>query len=147
MSISSLVLEFWQFSFIRDWPKIRKSEILLSDFYPTLGDWAKLGIPNFSRMSLIKCYYIMKNIKVTFFTVSELLCENQHGGQGLKLFVNLQKKCLLKVYKSLARQQLDFIIHIEMIQKILIWYYRISSNKRGASNKRHLLISTASLNA
>ena len=33
----------------------------------------------------------MKNIKVTFFTVSELLCENQHGGPGLKLFVNLQK--------------------------------------------------------
>ena len=29
MSISSLVLELWQFSFIRDWPEIRKSEILV----------------------------------------------------------------------------------------------------------------------
>ena len=27
MSISSLVLELWQFSFIRDWPEIRKSKI------------------------------------------------------------------------------------------------------------------------
>ena len=27
MPISSLVLELWQFSFIRDWPEIRKSEI------------------------------------------------------------------------------------------------------------------------
>ena len=32
MSISSLVLELWQFSFIRDWPEIRKSEIPPSDF-------------------------------------------------------------------------------------------------------------------
>ena len=27
MSISSLVMELWQFTFIRDWPEIRKSEI------------------------------------------------------------------------------------------------------------------------
>ena len=27
MSISSLVLELWQFSFVRDWPEIRKLEI------------------------------------------------------------------------------------------------------------------------
>ena len=33
MSISWLVLELWQFSFIWDWPEIRKSEILPSEFY------------------------------------------------------------------------------------------------------------------
>ena len=34
MSMSLLVLELWQFSFLRDWPEIRKSETLLSVFYP-----------------------------------------------------------------------------------------------------------------
>ena len=37
MSISSLVLELWQFSFIRDWPEIRKSEIPPSEFCPISG--------------------------------------------------------------------------------------------------------------
>ena len=32
MSISSLVLELWQFPFIRDWPEIRKLEIPPSQF-------------------------------------------------------------------------------------------------------------------
>ena len=56
MSISSLVLELWQFSFIRDWPEIRKSEIPPSEFCPISGDWGELGIPNLARMSLIKRY-------------------------------------------------------------------------------------------
>ena len=38
MSISSLVLELWQFSFIRDWPEIRKSEIPPSEFRDTKFD-------------------------------------------------------------------------------------------------------------
>ena len=38
MSVSSLVLELWQFSFIRDWPEIRKSEISPSEFCPISGD-------------------------------------------------------------------------------------------------------------
>ena len=44
MSISSLVLKLWQFSFIRDWPEMRKSEILPSEFCPISGDWGKLGM-------------------------------------------------------------------------------------------------------
>ena len=40
LSISSLVLELWQFSFIRDWPEIQKSEVHLSGFCPISGDWA-----------------------------------------------------------------------------------------------------------
>ena len=73
MSISSLVLELWQFSFVRDWPEIRKSEILPSEFWY----WDELGIPDLARMFLIKSYKMMQNAKVTAFTVSELLRENQ----------------------------------------------------------------------
>ena len=39
MSISFLVLELYQFAVIRDRSEIRKSEILLSKFYPIFGDW------------------------------------------------------------------------------------------------------------
>ena len=42
MSMSSLVLELWQFSFIRDWPEIRKLEIPPSEFFPISEDWGKL---------------------------------------------------------------------------------------------------------
>ena len=82
MSISSLVLELWQFSFIRDWPEIRKSEIPPSEFWQISGDWGELGIPNLARMSPIKCYWMLQNARVTAFTVFELLKENQ---QGIKL--------------------------------------------------------------
>ena len=80
MSISSLVLELWQFSFIRDWPEIRKSEIPSSEFCPISGDWGKLWIPNLARMSLIECYWMLQNSRVTAFTVLELLRENQLEG-------------------------------------------------------------------
>ena len=80
VSISSLVLELWQFSFIRDWPEIRKSEIPPSEFCPISGDWGKLWIPNKAWISLIECYWILQNSSVTAFTVFELLRENQLGG-------------------------------------------------------------------
>ena len=82
MSISSLVLEFWQFYFIRDWPEIWKSEIPPSEFWPIFGDWGKLWIPNLARMSLIKSYWMLQDARVSAFTVSELLREKQ---QGVKL--------------------------------------------------------------
>ena len=72
MSISSPVLELWQFSFIRDWPEIRKSEIPPSEFCPISGDWGELWIPNLARMSLIECYWILLDSRVTAFTVFEL---------------------------------------------------------------------------
>ena len=80
MSISSLVLELWQFSFIRDWPEIRKSEIPPSEFCPISGDWGELWIPDLARMSLIECYWMLQNSRVTVFTVFELLRENKLGG-------------------------------------------------------------------
>ena len=73
MSISSLVLELWQFSFARDWPEIRKSEKKPSEFCPIFGGWGKLGKPGFARISLIKCYWMLENAGVTAFTVSELM--------------------------------------------------------------------------
>ena len=79
MPIPLLVLELWQFIFIRDWPEIQRSEIQLSRFCPISGDWGELGIPNLSQTSLIKRYWMLKNARVTAFTVSELLRENQQG--------------------------------------------------------------------
>ena len=61
MSISSLVLELWQFSFIWDWPEIRKSEISPSEFCPISRDWGELLIPNLARMFLVKCYWMLQN--------------------------------------------------------------------------------------
>ena len=80
MSLSSLFLELWQFSFIRDWPEIQKSEILTSEFFPISGDWSKLWIPILARMSLIEYYWMLQNSRVTAFTVFKLLKENQLGG-------------------------------------------------------------------
>ena len=70
MSISLLVLELWQFSIIRDWPGFRKSETPSSVFCPISGDCGELGIPNLTWMSLIKCYWILLNSRVTAFAVS-----------------------------------------------------------------------------
>ena len=67
MSISLLVLELWQFSFIRDWPEIRKSEISPSELCPISGDWSKLWVPNLAQMILILCYWILQNSRVTAF--------------------------------------------------------------------------------
>ena len=60
MSISLLVLELWQFFFIRDWPEIWKSEILPSELCPIFDDWGELGIPNLAWMSLMKCFWCCK---------------------------------------------------------------------------------------
>ena len=84
MSTSSLVLELWQFSLIRNWPEIRKSEIPPSEFFRISGDWGELWIPNLQRMSLVECYWILENYRVTAFTVIVLLRKNELGG-GVKL--------------------------------------------------------------
>ena len=80
MSISSLLLELWQFSFIRGWPEIRILEVPPSEFCPISGDWDELWITNLTKMSLIECYWILQNSRVTTFTGFELLRENQLGG-------------------------------------------------------------------
>ena len=72
-----MVLELWQFLFIRDWPEIRKSELPPSEFFQISGDWGKLEIPNLAQIFLMKYYWMLQNARVTAFTVSELLRENQ----------------------------------------------------------------------
>ena len=67
-------------SFIRDWPEIRKSEIPPSEFFPISEDWGGLWMPNLARMSVIECYWMLQNFRVTAFTVFELLRKNQLGG-------------------------------------------------------------------
>ena len=84
MSISSLVLEFWQFSFLRDWPEIWKSQTSPSKFCPISGDWGELSIPNWQQMSVIERYWMLQNSRVTALTVFELFNENQLG-EGVKL--------------------------------------------------------------
>ena len=66
--------------FYKGWPEIRKSEIPLSDFCPISGDWGELWIRNLAWLSLIECYWMLRNSKVTAFTVFELLREIQLGG-------------------------------------------------------------------
>ena len=56
-------------------------EILPSEFCLIFGDWGKLGVPESTRMFLIKCYRMLQNARVTVFTASELLVENQPGGR------------------------------------------------------------------
>ena len=81
MYISSLVLQLWQF-FYKRLTEIRKSVIPPYGFCPISGDWDQLGIANLARMSLLKCYWMLQNARVTAFTLSELLRKNQ---QRLKL--------------------------------------------------------------
>ena len=123
LSTSWLVLELWKFSFIKDWPEVRKSEIPPSEFCPISGDWGKLGIPNFARMSLIKSYWILQNARVTAFTVSELLRENQQGGKisplprlGLKSILRCWN---VKIFLSL-HETLNFLLIFEYDCQILI---------------------------
>ena len=78
MSISSLVLELWQFLFIRDWPEIWKSKISRYEFCSISRDWGGLGIPNLVRTSLIKCYWMLQNASVTAFT-TWVFKRNQEG--------------------------------------------------------------------
>ena len=76
--VQSLVQELWQFSFIKDWSKIRKLKISQSELCQIFEDWGELGIPSLARMSL-KCYLMLQNPSITAFTVSKLLRENKQG--------------------------------------------------------------------
>ena len=67
--------------FYKGCPEIRQSEISQSEFCPISGDCSKLWIPNLAGMSLIECYWMLKNVMVTAFAVFELLRENQLGGE------------------------------------------------------------------
>ena len=97
MSVSSLVLKLRQFSLIRDWPEIRKSEIPPSEFCPISGDWGKQGIPSMAQMSPIKCYWMLQNARITTFIISELLRENQQGGGELSPPTQIRVNCFFYI--------------------------------------------------
>ena len=89
MSISSLVLELWQFYFVRDWPEIQKSEIPPSGFCPISGDWGELWIPNSARRFPIKYYWMLQNARGYIFYRFWVIKEKPTGGRGgggVKLF-------------------------------------------------------------
>ena len=77
--------ELWPFSFIKDWPETRKSETHLCDFCPVSRERRELGILKLARMRLMKYYWILKNARVTSFTISELLKENQKQRKEVKI--------------------------------------------------------------
>ena len=54
-------------------------EIPFFEFCSVSGDWGKLWKLNLQQVSLIECYWMLQNSRVTAFTVSELLRENQLG--------------------------------------------------------------------
>ena len=74
MSISPLVLELWQFSFISDWPEIRKSERTPSVLCPI----------SFSKKFGTTIHDIMLLNAEKACTISELLRKNQQGEEGGK---------------------------------------------------------------
>ena len=86
MSISLLLVELWQFSFIRDGPEIWNSEIHSSQICPISGDSGKWGIPYMPRMflkNIIQCY------KIPAFAVCKLLREKPQGGRITSLVPRL----------------------------------------------------------
>ena len=118
MSISSLVLKLWQFLFIRDSPEIRNSEKTPSGFCPVSGDWGEWRTPNLARTSLIKCYWILQNPRVTTLTVSELLRENQKGG---KITSHPPRLGLRNIQRTMS-MLLDTRFHIWLIMTL---YYKM----------------------
>ena len=110
MWISSLDLESWQFSFIRNWPEIRKSETPPSEFCPISGDWDKLWVPNLARMSLIECYWMLQNSRVAAFTVFDLLRENQLPGGGDWLKLQPPPPCQIRVKTKASRGRIIILL-------------------------------------
>ena len=79
--VSLVKLRYWSkfhVNIITD-SEIRKSETSLSEFCQISGDWGELWILNLAWMSLIECYWMLQNFRVTAFTVFELLREIQLG--------------------------------------------------------------------
>ena len=82
-SISWLLLELWQISFIKDWPEIMKPEIPLSEFCEISGEWGVLGIPYLVQMSLIKLLNAAKCQSYSFYCFWVI---NGKPAVGVKLF-------------------------------------------------------------
>ena len=89
--------------------EIRKSEIPPSEFCPISEDWRQLEMPNLVRMSLMKCYWMLLNARVTAFIVSELLREKTPLKLGLREQVSykyraLSEKKKILIYKNMSEE-------------------------------------------
>ena len=82
ISISSLLLELWQFSFIKDWPEIQTLETPPSEFLLNIWRLGRVRDTKFGTNVSNKMLWMLQNAKVTAFIVSELLRENQQGVGG-----------------------------------------------------------------
>ena len=91
MSISSLVLELWQFPFIRDWPEIRKLDIWRLGRVTNRNTKFGLNVSNKMLLNAAKCqgynFYRFWVIK-----------RNQPGGE-VKITPDFQLK--VKTYKTI----------------------------------------------
>ena len=75
----SRVMTFFLYKWLTRNPEIRNT---LAWVLLNIADWGKLDISNLARMSLLKCYWMLQNAKVTAFSISDLLRKKQ---QGVKL--------------------------------------------------------------
>ena len=78
MSISSLVLELWQFPFrkLTRNPENGNTSVWV---WPNIWRLGRVRNTKFGTNISIKSYWMLQNAKVTTFSVSELLRENQLG--------------------------------------------------------------------
>ena len=95
MSISLVVMELRQFSFIRDWAEILKSEIPLSKFCPISGHWSKSGMPSLTQRSLIKFYWMLQNARVNSF-YSFWVINGKQTGSKITHFLTQSRVKLLR---------------------------------------------------
>ena len=74
----------------------RKLEIPPPEFCSIFGDWGELWILNLSQMSLIECYWMLRNSRPTAFTVIELLrvrvllARHFHNSLSVYLFLEFE---------------------------------------------------------
>ena len=112
MSISSLVLELWQFFFIRD--LIRNPQLGNTHFWelPISGDWGNLGILKLAQMFLIIYYWMLQNTRNTDFNPYNgifnfihwfylwSICEKNIKNELKEVFFKLNVYDYATIYKS-----------------------------------------------
>ena len=107
MLISSLVLELLQFSFIRDWPEIQKSEI------PPYGS-------NLARMSKVKCHWMLKNTGVTMKDETRIKHEQK---PWLQFQAHSRSICFLPLHQNISKSCRTFYhCHVMLnVKNTRIW--------------------------
>ena len=95
------------FSFIRDWPEILKLVMPPSEFFTISGDLGELWVPNLTRMSLMKKYWMLQNsggrgegTNQYFHANPIYIISSFHQQFFREVYVVLKKKYLLTAFKS-----------------------------------------------